>query len=58
MAKEGTKTYSFRHVPQDVYKIIIREQVKQKLARNRHISIEDVVYGLIREWEKCKEFEK
>ncbi len=58
MAKPGNKTYSFRNFPQEVFKIVLKEQLKLKLAKGMHVSVESTIYSIIREWERCKEFEK
>lgn len=56
--KGDTKSYLLRKVPQDVYKLILKEQVKQKLARSRRYTIEETIIYMLREWSRCKEFEK
>ena len=57
MAKE-TKSYLLRKVPQDVYKLILKEQLRQRLARGRVVNMEETIITIIRDWSRCKEFEK
>jgi hypothetical protein len=57
MATE-TKSYLLRKVPQDVFKLILKEQLKQRLNRGRIVTIEETIIFMLKEWSKCKEFEK
>lgn len=53
--KEG-KTYSFRNMPPDVYKIILKAQNRMKEQRGTsQFSLELTIYHIIREFEKCRE---
>lgn len=52
-------TYSFRNMPQEIYKIVLREQGRLKANRGTsQFGIDQTIYSIIREWEKCKEDKK
>lgn len=54
--KNGAITYSFRNIPQEVYKIILREQNRIKLNKGvSQFSLEQTIYTIIRDWDKIKE---
>jgi hypothetical protein len=43
-----------RGLPEDVRKIIIREQAKEKESRGiNQFSMSTTIFKIIREWEKC-----
>jgi hypothetical protein len=52
--KREKPTYTFREgMPPDVYKIIIREQGKQKVSRNTtQYSMERTIYHIIKEYDR------
>lgn len=50
---------ALRDVPEDVYKIIIQEQNRIRDERQiSQYSQVQVVYSIIREWERCKKEKK
>lgn len=52
--KEG-KTYSFRNMPPDVYKIILKAQNRMKEQRGTtQFSLELTIYHIIREYGKTQ----
>lgn len=56
LSKKSNKTYSFRSMPQDVYRIVLKEQnrIKEEKSRSQY-SLELTIYHIIREFEKCRE---
>lgn len=45
-----------RHLPEDVRRVIIREQAKEKEKRGTlKWSISSTIFKIIREWERCRE---
>lgn len=53
--KEG-KTYSFRNMPPDVYKIVLKVQNRLKEQKGTsQFSLELAIYHIIRDYEKCRE---
>lgn len=50
---------TLRGVPEDVRKIVIREQGKEKENRGTNqFSMSTTIYKIIREWEKCYNSQK
>lgn len=51
-----TKTYSFRSMPEDVYKAILKEQNRIKEVKGTsQFALEQTIYSIIREWARLKE---
>lgn len=49
------KTYSFREMPDDIFKIILKEQNRIKLNKGvSQFSIEKTIYSILREWDTIK----
>jgi len=50
------KVYPLKKMPDDVFKIILMEQGKIKAERSiSQYSLEQTIYSIIREWERCRE---
>jgi hypothetical protein len=48
-------TFSFREMPADVYKIILKQQGNIKASRgSSQYSMEQTIYHIIRDWQKCR----
>lgn len=54
--KNGPKEtrYPLKNIPEDVYKILWREQAKLKAKGQRQFSLSLTVYHIIREYEKSQ----
>ncbi len=51
------KTYLLRNIPQDIFKFILKEQNRIKEHKGvSQYSLEQTVYGLLRESDKYKKF--
>lgn len=49
-------TYSFRSMPPDVYRIVLKEQGNMKAKKGTSkFGIDQTIYAIIREWERCRE---
>jgi len=50
---------TLRNIPTDVFKILLKEQHKVKQARGvGRYGIEQTVYKIVREYERCRDAEK
>lgn len=50
------KVYPLKAMPDDVFKIILKEQGKIKTERSiSQYSLEQTIYSIIREWKRCRE---
>lgn len=48
-----------RNIPDDVFKILLTEQHKEKLKTNKGVfGIERTIYKIIKDWERCKQGEE
>jgi hypothetical protein len=53
------KSITLRNIPCDIFQILLREQHKVKAHRSiGRFGIEQTVYKIIRDYERCKEPEK
>lgn len=53
------KSITLRNIPTDIFQILLREQHKVKAHRSiGRFGIEQTVYKVIRDFERCKESEK
>jgi hypothetical protein len=41
-------------MPEDVYKIILKEQGRIKALKGSQFAIEQTIYSIVREWDRCK----
>jgi hypothetical protein len=46
---EEFKTLQLRHMPPDIYRLIIAEQAKIRASEGKKISLERVIYRFLRE---------
>lgn len=47
-----------RNIPSDVRNIILKEQLKKKLDRGRHVSLSETLVAIVKEWEICLNSQK
>lgn len=48
-----------RSIPEDVFKILLKEQHKEKSEKNKGMfGIEQTIYKIVRDYERCKKQEE
>jgi len=48
-----------RNIPDDVFKILLIEQSKEKIAKNKGVfGIEQTIYKIVRDYERCRKAEE
>lgn len=53
------KALTLRRIPQDIFQILLTEQHKEKLHRNKgQFGLEQTIYKIIREFERCRKNEE
>lgn len=54
-----TKSLILRKIPEDVYRILLIEQHNEKINKHRgQFGIEQTIYKIVREFERCKKQEQ
>lgn len=53
-----SKSFTLRNIPEDVFKILLVEQNKERLKNKGVFGLNQVVYKIIREYERCKKAEE
>lgn len=53
-----TKSFLLRKIPPDVFRILLVEQSKEKIKKNKgQFGIEQTIYKIIRDHERCRKAE-
>jgi hypothetical protein len=53
------KAFTLRNIPEDVFKILLKEQHKMKQARAiGRYGLGQTVYKIVRDYERCRDSEK
>lgn len=53
------KSFTLRRIPPDIFQILLIEQHKEKLNKNKgQFGFEQTIYKIIREFERCRKQEE
>jgi hypothetical protein len=54
-----TRKMILRNIPDDVFKILLTEQHKEKILKNRgQFGLEQTIYKIVRDYERCRKAEE